>query len=305
MSPLAAPRRLALLFMIAGALAAVAVSAAAAATRAAQTSPKTIAAPAVTPNTPVTRGSEYLALGDSVTFGFQEPSVVPAPNYHVASSLIGYPELVGDALHLKVTNLACPGETAASLINVTAPTFGCEGAYRKLYPLHSRYNGSQLAAAVAYLKSHSNVRLVSLMIGANDGFRCQAQTTDGCTSEFGATAAAISRHVHQIVSAIRHQAGYKGQLVVLNYYSLDYGSASVSAQSHGLNQAQDSGARPFHVRIADGYGMFATASKRFGNSPCLAGLITQTGAYGSCGVHPSYAGQVLLAHAVIAATRLP
>ena len=305
MSSLAAPRRLALLLLIAGALAAVAVPAASASTRPAQTSPRTIAAPAVTPNTPVTRGSEYLALGDSVTFGYQEPSVVPAPNYQVASTLIGYPELVGDALHLKVTNLACPGETAASLINDTAPSFGCEGAYRKAYPLHSHYTGSQLAAAVAYLKSHSHVRLVSLMIGANDGFRCQTETADGCVSEFAATTAAISRHVHQIVSTIRHQAGYTGQLVILHYYSLNYNSASVSAQSRALNQAQDSGARPFHARIADGYGAFATASTRFGNSPCLAGLITQTGAYGSCGVHPSYAGQNLLAHAVIAATRLP
>ncbi|HET9102759.1 MAG TPA: hypothetical protein VFN55_05345, partial [Solirubrobacteraceae bacterium] len=130
-------------------------------------------------------------------------------------------------------------------------------------------------------------------------------TSDGCVSEFAATRAAISRHVHRIVSTIRHQAGYTGQLVILHYYSLNDGSAAVSAQSRGLNQAQDAGAGAFHVRTADGYGVFATASTRFQNSPCLAGLLTQTGAYGSCGVHPSYAGQNLLAHAVIAATRLP
>jgi hypothetical protein len=39
----------------------------------------------------VTRGSVYLSLGDSVTFGYQEPTVVPAPNYHDASSFLGYP----------------------------------------------------------------------------------------------------------------------------------------------------------------------------------------------------------------------
>ena len=293
-------RRLAVLLLTSALLAAALTSTASAARRRTPT-----AAPAVTPNTPVARGSGYLALGDSVTFGYQEPSVVPAPDYKHASSLTGYPELVGAALHLKVTNLACPGETSASLINVTAPNLGCENAYRKSYPLHVRYPGSQLSAAVAYLKHHSGVRLVSLMIGANDGFLCQGQTSDGCVSEFAGLQATISRHVRQIISAIRLRAGYTGQLVILNYYALNYSSPIVSAESHGLNHAQDSAARPFHVRIADGYGAFAAASTRFGDNPCLAGLITQLGAYGTCGVHPSYAGQNLLAHAVIAASRLP
>jgi hypothetical protein len=30
---------------------------------------------------PVVPGSRYLALGDSVTFGYEESTVVPAPNY--------------------------------------------------------------------------------------------------------------------------------------------------------------------------------------------------------------------------------
>jgi lysophospholipase L1-like esterase len=58
---------------------------------------------------PVTPGSRYLALGDSVVFGYEEPQVVPAPNYHNPASFLGYPELVGAALHLKVANASCPG----------------------------------------------------------------------------------------------------------------------------------------------------------------------------------------------------
>ena len=30
----------------------------------------------ITPTTPITKGSTYLALGDSVTFGYEEPTVV-------------------------------------------------------------------------------------------------------------------------------------------------------------------------------------------------------------------------------------
>src|SRR5947209_479347 len=123
----------------------------------------------------LTPGSRYLALGDSVTFGYEESAVVPAPNYHDAASFISYPQLVGQALHLKVVNAACPGETAASLINPNGPSNGCESTpkapnvgYRRSFPLHVSYKGSQLAFAVAYLRAHPDTRLVSLMIGAND-----------------------------------------------------------------------------------------------------------------------------------------
>ena len=90
--------------------------------------------------------------------------------------------------------------------------------------------------------------------------------------------------------------------MILNYFSLNYGVAAVSAFSRALNRAQDSAARPFDVRIADGYGEFRAGAAKFRASPCLAGLVTQLGAYGTCGVHPSYAGQALLAKAVTAAT---
>lgn len=263
---------------------------------------KTRAAPTVSPTAPVTRGSGYVALGDSVTFGYQEPQVVPAPNYSSAATFPGYPEQIGTALHLKVANFGCPGETAASLVRFTAPSNGCENGYRKAFPLHVRYGGAQLAAAVTYLRAHSGVRLVSLMIGANDLFLCQ-KAPSGCgTAQLQSTLASISANVKRILAAVRGQAAYRGQIVILNYFSLNYAVPAVSAFSQRLNQAQDSAARPFTVRIADGYGEFAAASTRFGSSPCLAGLLTQLGTPGTCGVHPTYAGQALLAKAVTAAT---
>lgn len=257
------------------------------------------------PTTPVSRGSGYLALGDSVTFGFQEAQVTPPPDYQDAASFRGYPEQLGTELHLRVTNLACPGETAASLVNQHAPSNGCEGAYRSSFPLHAKYSGSQLAAGVSYLRAHPGVRLVSLMIGANDLFRCQRVTQDGCTSasEQGAVFADVKHSVHTIVEQIRNRAHYGGQIVILNYYSLYYASPLINGYVQGLNAAQDSGAKPFDVRIANGYGEFLLASAKFGGSPCSAALLTNLGA-GKCGVHPSYAGQALLAKAVAAATIL-
>jgi lysophospholipase L1-like esterase len=256
---------------------------------------------------PVVAGSSYLALGDSVTFGFQEPGVTPKPNYHDAASFVPYPEQLGQELHLTVANAACPGETTASLINPSAQSYGCENtagkvtsAYRKLFPLHVRYKGSQLAYAVSYLRSHSNVRLVSLMIGANDGFLCQATTPDNCMSgaELTGLFSKVTANVRKILSAIRGTAKYKGQLAIVNYYSINYTSPLLSAESQLLNKYVDAAAKPFHVEIADSYAEFQTATVKFDGSMCEAGLLTYLGSAGHCGVHPSYAGQSLLAQAL-------
>jgi lysophospholipase L1-like esterase len=256
-------------------------------------------------NLPVIPRSQYLALGDSVTFGYMEPTVVPAPNYGDAASFPGYPEQLGARLRLSVANASCPGETSSSLINTSAPSNGCENNpahssnnYRN-NPLHARYTGSQLAFALSYLRSHHNVRLVTLMIDANDFFVCQETTPDGCasTAEQNATAATVTKNIHTILSTIRKKAHYNGQLVIVNYYSLNYSVPAVNAQTQLLNKVQDAAAKPFGVKIADGYGELQAASAHSGDNTCTAGLLTQLSA-GGCGIHPSYAGQTLLSQAL-------
>ena len=256
---------------------------------------------------PLYPGGTYLALGDSVTFGYMESSVVPAPNYEDASSFVAYPEQLGAELGLNVVNAACPGETSASLVNSTVLNNGCTSSpgspsagYRTAFPLHVSYTGSQLDFAVHYLRSHHNVGLVSLMIGANDFFLCEETTTDGCasSSEQEAVAASVTKNVQTILSEIRYKAHYSGQLAIVNYYSLDYASPTDNAQAQNLNQVLDAAAQPFHVVIADGYGELQTASVHSGDDTCTAGLLTQLGVPGDCGVHPSYAGQALLAQAL-------
>src|SRR6516225_10453987 len=83
----------------------------------------------------------YLALGDSVAFGYVPPQAVPAPNYRSAHSFVGYPEDVAQALRLGVWNASCPGETTGSMLVAGAPSNGCRNSpdrdnYRDLYPLH-------------------------------------------------------------------------------------------------------------------------------------------------------------------------
>jgi lysophospholipase L1-like esterase len=265
-----------------------------------------VAAPAAAARrAPVTRGSTYLALGDSVPFGFQEASVVPAPDYAHARNFTGYPELVGQALHLHVANAACPGETSASLVNASAPSNGCEDAYRKNHPLHVRYKGSQLAYAVKFLKRHRGTRLVTLMVGANDYFLCQKTTSDGCGSaaEQSALIAKIAANAKRTLTKIRRTARYRGQIAIVSYYSLDYSSAVVNGLIGQLNTALRKASRGLGVVTADGFGTLRAAAVHSGGSTCNAGLLTQLGKPGACGVHPSYAGSALLAEAVMKAIR--
>lgn len=253
----------------------------------------------------VHRASDYLALGDSVPFGYREPTNLPTPDYTDAANFVGYPELVAGDLHLRVANASCPGETSGSLISTAQISYACGQTptgltgYKTRFPLHVQYAGTQLQYALDYLRHHHDTRLITVMVGANDGFLCQATTADQCASEIGGVLAKVAANVTTLLQALR-QAGYRGQIVLVDYYSLDYRSAAANASSLGLNQALTSAAARFGATVADSYTLFQQAAAQAGGDTCAAGLLTVL-TTGGCGVHPSAAGQALLAQAVEAA----
>jgi lysophospholipase L1-like esterase len=274
----------------------------------------TPAASAAERERPVTRGSTYLALGDSVSFGYRPKGAVPAPDYTRPSSFRGWPELAARALRLRLVNASCPGETSASLIDRHATSFGCENtagnpnlSYRRFFPLHAEYSGSQLSFALRFLRSHPRTRLVTLMIGANDLLLCRATTADACTgaAERQAVIRRVARNARRIVSRIRRRAGYRGQIVLMNYYSPDYGNALITGITRTLNVAEFDFTKGFGVHVANGFGEWRAASRQSGNDPCRAGLLIQLGSSGRCDVHPSRAGQAVLALALTRALRFP
>jgi lysophospholipase L1-like esterase len=265
---------------------------------------------------PVVAGSQYLALGDSVSFGYRESNAIPVTqnNYNKPATFVGFPEDVARNLGLHVANLACPGETTASLINPKAKSNGCENSpsakgqvpvgYETQWPLHVKYadktaKNGQLATGLKYLKTHKNVRLVSLLIGANDAFLCQETTKDGCGSELGTVLTRIGKNVTTILKRVRNNAHYTGQIVIVQYYSTDYASAIGDAESQALNKAVQNAAAPFHVKVAKSYALFKKAAAQAHGNTCTAQLLTQLKTTpASCGVHPSVSGQALLAQAV-------
>jgi lysophospholipase L1-like esterase len=231
--------------------------------------------------------------------------VTPAPDYPKAASFTGYPEMLAAELHLKLANASCPGETSSSLVSASAVSNGCErtvnGApgYRAKYPLHVSYKGTQLAYAVSYLNKHKDVRLITLMVGANDLFVCEATTADHCaaTAERQALMTKLAKNVNTIISTIYRKTHFHGNFVWVNYYSLNYASPAESALSQSANGAVRGVLRKWRARTADGYGELQKAAAHSGGNTCAAGLLTQLSS-GGCGIHPSYAGQSLLAQAV-------
>ena len=119
-----------------------------------------------TPQRPVSQSpqSYYLALGDSMAYGFQ-PTTANAP----ASAInTGYVDLFAARLRklsskLKVVNYGCPGEST-----VTFARGGCDWL-KHGGKLHDPFRGSQLTAAVSFLRAHSRkVSPITVTLWGND-----------------------------------------------------------------------------------------------------------------------------------------
>jgi lysophospholipase L1-like esterase len=242
-------------------------------------------------------GHPYLALGDSVSFGYITQAGF---EYQNPDNFIGFPYYVGLALGMTPTNAACPGETTAGFSSATGADNGCR-LYKANFPLHTSYSGTQLAFATAFLNAHPNTRLVTIQLGANDAFLLESQ----CNNQQACIAAGLPALLHTISTnmdgiyrAIR-SAHFHGRLIVVNYYSLDYSDAAGTGLTQLLNQAITSHAHADGASVADAFTAFAHAAASAGGQTCEAGLLNTTpGDQKTCDVHPSQSGQQLLARAV-------
>src|SRR5436189_194890 len=81
------------------------------------------------PTSASSEGHSYLALGDSVSFGFN-----PLLNPTNAANFTGYPEIVAQRLNIEDVNPACSGEATGSFISLTGLDNVCR-PYRSAFPL--------------------------------------------------------------------------------------------------------------------------------------------------------------------------
>jgi len=221
------------------------------------------------PHRAVGPASYYLALGDSLSQGVQPD----AAGVSVETGQ-GYPDQVYAALRprypaLRLVKLGCPGETTSTMIN--------GGLCR--YP-----GGSQLAAAVAFLRAHrGHVLLVTLDIGANDPEDCGSLASLQALSCLRTGIPGAVSRLSTIMARLRAAAGPGVRIVGMSYYlpalaewldgtpgqAIAWLSERLAADYNDLLAAvyTASGAR-----VADVFGAFDTAD--FGNRVTLPGVGT-------------------------------
>lgn len=156
-------------------------------------------------------GETYLALGDSVAAGTQQPA--PFTNKGYTNILYRYLRRV--VRFDTFVNLACPGDDTAEMLDGDASDGSlCYGSGAVLPPGGT----SQLDAAVAYITANpGEVGLITLTIGANDILACDP-TDPGVEACVAAQLGQIGGNLPVILATL--QAVAPGvPIVAMNYYN--------------------------------------------------------------------------------------
>ena len=268
--------------------------------------PAAIAASAAPPDT---QGNDaYLALGDSITFG----SIVNDGHAYLnANNFVAYPDYVGRALRLDTANAACPGETTSSFISQTSTDVACRSYWQALqFPLHVTYTSTQLDFATKFLASHKHTQLVTIGLGATDGLALETKcaidpspypTPEICfQAQLPALLATISTNMSTILASLR-ATGFRGVLMVVNYYSLDYTDLVQTSLTALLNQTLAAVAQANGAVVADAFTAFQAVASLAGGKTCNAALLNADPQNQLlCDDHPAQSGHQLLAQTVAA-----
>jgi lysophospholipase L1-like esterase len=232
----------------------------------------------------------YLALGDSVAFGFDP--LVDLKSAQVA----GYPETLAGTRGLDVTNLSCPGEASGGMMSPTGEDNGCR-ENREAFPLHVDYQGTQLQAAVDFLDAHPETSLVTIDIGANDVFLLDhiCNRDFNCIlTNFITTSANYNANLAFIYGQLRKV--YDGPLVALSIYNPYPQDTTAQYALDRMNTILVEQTHAHGGKVADGMGAFSNAA----SDPCAGGLLIPL-PDGGCDVHPTPRGADVLAGAISAA----
>lgn len=256
---------------------------------------------------------KILVLGDSVAFGYIAAVDNVGYFYTRPENFVGFADDLHERLHLDLVNASCPGETTGSFLSSTAPDNGCSG-YRDQYRLHVVYKSTQVEFATDYLKSHRDVRLVTLTLGANDGLLLELScekisnpTLAGVEACIAAGAPAVfdkvAENIGTILAGLRG-TGYRGAIILTNYYSPDYSDMTqpgITELTEGLNAAIAAPAQAYGAVVADVFTVFKAVAfdPAFGGETCKTGLLNpDVSTADLCNIHPAHTGHRLIAKTI-------
>lgn len=172
----------------------------------------------------------YVAIGDSLTFGYQGAKVAACAGTGCSSPdtqfTTGFVDDFAAAMHAggpnptQVVNFGCPGERSDTLLNATNATTGCT-TYP--FPIHRNHPGTtQIQAAVAFLQSHANqTSPVTFAIGANDLLGAIAGCNFNPTCIQGAAPAVIQSVAQNTAVALAQvrAAAPRAKVIVMGLYN--------------------------------------------------------------------------------------
>jgi lysophospholipase L1-like esterase len=164
----------------------------------------------------------YLALGDSIAYGFQPAKAragLPPSRFNTGYVDVFAARLRTIAPKLRVVNYSCPGESTRTFIDGGCPGRG------DVKGLHDAYKGTQLGAALAFLRAHrGQVSPITLTLWGNDLFNDFAPACKGdlvcIRSHAKADLARFTSRLAKIVSRLR-AAAPKAEIILTGAWNFD------------------------------------------------------------------------------------
>lgn len=197
------------------------------------------------------QGAYYLALGDSLSAGYQPDSAIPWTHGWVYQ----FQAMLAKRAPIVLTNLAIPGECTGTFI---------KGGLSVACHTKPVTTPSQLNEAVAYIRYHPGmVNPITVEVGANNLTSIEpaflGASHAGQQALIGRALAELRRDWTTIFSTLRAACARCEIIAVDQYDPLPRSpvTASVAAALVRYNALLMQVARPFGVRVADVYAPFA------------------------------------------------
>lgn len=245
--------------------------------------------------------SYYLALGDSITYGFQPTKAKPGAPPSAFNT--GFVDVFAARLRklspkIQVVNYGCPGEST-----VTFTRGGCP-AFKDGIELHDAFRGRQLKAAVSFLRAHpGEVSPITLTLYGNDWLPLLLDTCKGdvaCVRKRGPSAiTSFGSRLQSIVQRLRAEAP-TAEIIVTGAWNPDPEQlGQLKPIYRSLETSIARAASASHARVAKMLPVFnppATGQARL----CALTFICSKG-----DPHPTDAGYRAMADAHMAASGYP
>ncbi len=227
----------------------------------------------------------YLALGDSLAYGFQRNGVFNAGYVDDLSV-----RLVDIQPGITTINFGCPGETTDSFVVVHCTSV--------LQP-HDNYAGPQLTAALAFLQAHTgHVSPITFDMGGNDLNHVLAACLTqpdiaGCVrTNLPGALAQVAGNLNLILGELR-AAAPRSEIIVLEYYNPFALYPSVAALTTfvvgALNATIAEVASAHGARLADAFQPFNITPPPGGLCPLVWACVAPFD------IHPTSGGYQLIA----------